>query len=66
MAYVASLTRLREHVRSELERMARAFDGEDYVSFRSARCRLLEQLDADVREVRADVEALMERDGVGW
>lgn len=57
MAYLASLTRLRENVRQELSRLQLC---EDAHAVYLASVRLLEHLDADLREVRADVDQLIE------
>ncbi len=59
MAYLASLSRLQTNVRSEALRAQTAFMHERPNEGSAALVRLLEQLDADCREVRADVEQLI-------
>jgi hypothetical protein len=65
MAYLATLTRLRQNVAVEVGRL-RGDCSEPSCGQCSALDRLLEHLDADIREVRRDVELIIERHGVGW
>lgn len=64
-AYLRSLNVLRENVLAELRNITGDCDGVVVIACTSIE-RLKDQLDADVREVRADIEALMERNGEGW
>ena len=62
-AFLRSLSVLEENVRAEVKRVRAVPQPEEVFD---ALDRLLSQLSADVREVRADVGALMERNGEGW
>lgn len=75
MAYSASLNRLKRDVRSEAERVLRHIDamraaheslGWRADQARSAIGRLLEDLDSNVREVSADIDACIDGGGAEW
>jgi shikimate 5-dehydrogenase len=63
MAYLAALTRLRKNVAVEVAAVRLVGTGP---AAEAALVRLMEHLDADIREVRRDVELIIERHGVGW
>jgi ABC-type transporter Mla subunit MlaD len=67
-AYVQSLKVLAENVRAEAVRIRQLAAGPaanlDVIA--EASDRLMSQLEADVREVRADFDAVMDRGGEGW
>lgn len=62
--FLRSLSVLEENVRAEVKRIRSYPVSRGEVL--DACARLIDQLAADVREVRADVGALMERNGEGW
>jgi hypothetical protein len=61
MAYMETLTRLRRNVASEVDRVRRVNGGHADCTCDAcaALVRLLEHLDADIREVRRDVEQII-------
>jgi hypothetical protein len=66
MAYLESLRRLRANVASEVRRIEACSASDDPVGLRAAADRLMRDLDGDIRDVAADVEQLIDREGVGW
>ena len=63
-AYVRALNVLVENVRAEVKQAFIGIAAQDRPAADKALNRLLSQLDADAREVRADVDALI--DGGEW
>lgn len=66
MAYLASLSRLQTNVRKELGYLRRLAVCEGPCPMCEAFTRIEEHLAADVKEVRADVEQLIESGGQQW
>lgn len=65
-AHLASLARLVQNVRAEVALMRGVPCGQPSCQVCAAAERLLEHLAADEKEVRADVDAIFDRNGEPW